>query len=147
MAETLIVMGRVPGTKGHVTFAFRANCRGDDRQKFILDMALALACLLPLKCRINPKLIKVGKKKELDAYQIILVDRKAEVVLTKFWDTQQRRTPGQEMFPFNLHVTLNSPEKRKGMKTLLEKGDTFNITEVFMRTLITKEIVVELVDK
>lgn len=147
MAETLIIMGRVPGTKGHVTFAFRANCRGDDRQRFIVDMAETLGCLLPLKCKINPGLIKVGKKKELDAYQIVLVDGKAEAALTKFWDTQQRRTAGHEMFPFNLHVTLNSPEKREGMKALLEKGDTFNITEVFMRTLVTKEIVVELVDK
>ena len=147
MVETLIVMGRIPDTKGHVTFAFRANCNGNDRQKFILDMATTLGGLLPLECRINPDLIRVGKKKELDAYQIILVDDEANAALTEFWDTQQRRTSGQEMFPFNLHVTLNSTDKREEMKTLLEKGDTFKITDVFMRTLVTKEIVVELVDR
>lgn len=145
MAETLVVMGRIPETDCHVTFAFKHNCSKEEKSTLVFEMTSLIGPILPLSCRISPELIKVGKKGELDAYQIVLEDDSCATTLSKFWHDHQRRQAGHEMFPFNLHATLKTDEKRIQMEALLAKGGTFKITEIYVRTLKTKKVLSKMV--
>ncbi len=138
--ETLVVMGKIPGTDAHITFAFKHNCSAEERRELVADFNEIIP-LLPLECEIGSNTIKVGKKNELDAYPVEFVLKEAYSVFAELWNTHQRRPKGDEMFPFNMHVTLNSDEKRKQMVHLLATCNTFQLDSLFIRELETKEVV------
>lgn len=145
MGDTLVVVGRVPNTDAHVTFAFKHNCSTEEQHELTADVELRLSPFLPLECTINPDMIKVGKQNELDAYQVELVDEEARSLFSKFWHTHQRRQEGHELFPFNLHVTLNSDQKREQMALLVDTGGSFEVEHILIRELESKKAVAEFV--
>lgn len=55
--------------------------------------------------------------------------------LEAFWTLFQKRRPGQEMFPFNLHATFKTEERAEQMGQL---PDRFRITHVAMKTAVTE---------
>lgn len=143
--ETFYVSSKVPGTSCHLTLAFRSSCTAEDLGKLINKTYFKVGPLVPFECEILPDLIKVGKDKELEAYDIKIVDPRKERVLRKFWDDNQRRKSGQEIFPFNLHVTLNKESKRKEMDTfLLKEGTSFFVSEIEIKNLETKKVIYSL---
>jgi hypothetical protein len=137
--KTFYVSAPIPDTDCHVTLAFRANCTPEDRDELVKAAELHFDSHFPLEVEKAPGgLIAVGKKKELEAVKIIVVDQKTRIALKAFWDIYQRRKSGQQMFPFNLHATLKTPARKEQMKALPER---FALTRVVVKELETKGIV------
>lgn len=141
MTETLYVSGQVPDTDCHVTFAFRAMCDASDKAALLDETTSLFQELLPISFHADPSWsIRVGKQGELDAYKVAVVDGETRNSLRDFWEAQQRRRPGQRMFPFNLHVTLKSEQRKLQMVPVVTRGG-FVIDQVTVKILETKECI------
>ena len=137
--QTWYLAAIIPDSDCHVTLAFRVMNGETDRLAF-LDAARRL-CEAHLPLDVAKKgLIKVGKQRELDAIQLEVCDRSIAEDLASFWTVFQRRQRGQEMFPFNPHATLKTPERVAQMELL---PDTFKVTRIAMKQLAPKKTIKE----
>ncbi len=139
MTETLVVMAKV-SSSAHFTLAFKTECTNEERALLIEKTNRVCKKLLPIECKMGDA-VKMGPKRDMDAVSVSIANAATHTALQKFWAAEQRRAPGEEMFEFTPHVTLNSQEKRDSLATLIMEHGWFSIDEVIVRTYPNRKIV------